>query len=559
MNPPLWLRRAVRPLIPDRLMARFRLRQHSLQVRTNVDLFVDDPRRRRRWLATTPDTYRVRRRESLAAPPAFRRLDISGPLPGGLDPGEVVVLTAARLGGREVAAAVAPLGDGEIDASALALTAPPRLVGRRRVEPRIAPLAIALRAEAWNEVSGTPPGDAPLPGLWDRLVASGRRLAVVPWGDVTAGFARTDPISGPVVVIFAVVPMHDIGGGSRAAQMALELLRRGYQVIHVALFGTAESLDLGVRFVHPRLEQVRASDLDVTALLARLRDPERMVIVQAPARRVFDQVRRLQAGGCSVIYDLIDDWSAESLGGEWFEPEMERRFIEIADSYVASAPDLVRYLEGQGAEATLVPNAVNDAVFGRERGAVPDDFPPGEGPVLGYHGSLYGDWFDWEALASCAAIPDGRVVVIGDRPSGHPPMPDNVHFLGLKPHQELPDYVGRFDVGLIPFRVDRVTHAVSPLKAFEYLASGVPVAAPPLRSLEGIEGIHTGPSLAAAATAALAGDRPDRTTALRRHSWGARLAEVWKAAGHRLHPVRDPGARTVLRPPLRFSAEQRRL
>jgi glycosyltransferase involved in cell wall biosynthesis len=65
-------------------------------------------------------------------------------------------------------------------------------------------------------------------------------------------------------------------------------------------------------------------------------------------------------------------------------------------------------------------------------------------------------------------------------------MPPNVHFLGLKPQIDLPAYVQRFDVGLIPFKVTDTTHAVSPLKAYEYLASGVPVAAPPLRSLEGL-------------------------------------------------------------------------
>jgi glycosyltransferase involved in cell wall biosynthesis len=70
-------------------------------------------------------------------------------------------------------------------------------------------------------------------------------------------------------------------------------------------------------------------------------------------------------------------------------------------------------------------------------------------------------------------------------------MPPNVHFLGLKPQGSLPDYLARFDVGLLPFVVSPMTHAVSPLKVFEYLACGVPVAAPPLRAVVGIPGVVT--------------------------------------------------------------------
>ena len=39
-RPPLWVRKLLRPLIPDRLMARFRLAEHSRQVRTNIDVFL---------------------------------------------------------------------------------------------------------------------------------------------------------------------------------------------------------------------------------------------------------------------------------------------------------------------------------------------------------------------------------------------------------------------------------------------------------------------------------------------------------------------------------------
>jgi hypothetical protein len=44
----------------------------------------------------------------------------------------------------------------------------------------------------------------------------------------------------------------------------------------------------------------------------------------------------------------------------------------------------------------------------------------------------------------------------------------------------MPAYVSALDVGLVPFVVDDMTRAVSPLKMYEYLAAGVPVVASPL-------------------------------------------------------------------------------
>jgi hypothetical protein len=299
------------------------------------------------------------------------------------------------------------------------------------------------------------------------------------------------------------------------------------------------------------------SNFDAGALIERLEHDDRTLIIQAPARPVLEPARTLQDAGFRVVYDLIDDWSAPSLGGDWFRPDVERRFIEMADRCSASAPDLVARLEMQRSGAVLIPNAVNAAVFGRGPGSLPSDFPLGEGPVFGYHGSLYGDWFDWEALAACAAVPRSRVVVLGDVPDDHPPMPPNVALLGLKAHEDLPAYVSRFDVGLIPFRVSAVTHAVSPLKAYEYLACGVPVAAPPLRSLEGLEGVFVADDLVAAVEAARAGDPPEEAAALTAHSWGARLELLWEDLGKQLKPDRDPGATILSRPPIHYPRGER--
>jgi glycosyltransferase involved in cell wall biosynthesis len=360
------------------------------------------------------------------------------------------------------------------------------------------------------------------------------------------------------VVILAAVPMHDVGGGSRSAQLALEFVRRGFHVVYVSLFGTQESIDLGVRFIHPHLEQYRLDEFDVAAVAARVAHSG-LVVLEVPSPTLEPAWTALQLAGWTTIYDAVDRWADPALGGDWYREGVEQRICAAADLVLASAPDLVDHVRSLGAAAVLVPNAVNRAVFGRDPGPVPGDFPVGNGPVFGYHGSLYGDWFSWAALEEVALhYPAARVVVIGDVPRSAPEMPGNVHTLGLKSQDSLPDYVARFDVGLLPFEVTATTHAVSPLKVFELLASGVPVAAPPLRALQGIAGVVTAPRLVEAVDLARTLPRPDRIEALRSHSWEERVGRILDA----LDWVAPPEAtlpKVVTRPAVHYARHERNL
>lgn len=510
----MWLKRLLRPLIPDRIMARYRLHQHSRQVRVNVDVFVGSEKERRRWLSATPDTYRVGLIGDLGA----ERVDDFA-LFGTQPEGDLAVRAAYATGAA---------------AGVVAVTSSPRLLGRRRAEPAVAPVALAVRRSALAEVGGDP---SDLTALYRRLRDAGHRLALVPTIGAGVDAARYDVVDRPVVEVLAAVPMHDVGGGSRAARITVELLRRGYYVVYVAVFGTDESVDLGLRFVHPQLEQYRLDEMAVANVEARVSGTG-LVLVEVPHPALLDTVQRRRESGWRVVYDVIDRWDDPALGGDWYRPSIESRFVSAADVVAASSPDLASRVAVGGREAVLIANAVDAGVFARPESAVPDDFPDGDGPVLGYHGSLYGDWFDWDALEAVATgHPGARVVLIGDASRAPSGLPDNVHLLGLKPQERLPDYLARFDVGLIPFTVSETTHAVSPLKVYEYLACGVPVASPPLRALEGLGGVSTADRLVDAVAVAMAADPPDRAATLRDHSWTARVGALLAAAG-----VSEPAA-----------------
>jgi hypothetical protein len=65
----------------------------------------------------------------------------------------------------------------------------------------------------------------------------------------------------------------------------------------------------------------------------------------------------------------------------------------------------------------------------------------------------------------------------------------NVHLLGEKPYRELPGYLRHFAVCTLPFRMNKLTRSVDPVKVYEYLSQGKPVVSTPLPDLFPISGL----------------------------------------------------------------------
>ena len=101
-------------------------------------------------------------------------------------------------------------------------------------------------------------------------------------------------------------------------------------------------------------------------------------------------------------------------------------------------------------------------------------------PIIGYYGAL-ARWFDYELVARAAAIrKDWTFLLIGPDFDNSPAVHDfaglpNVRWLGEKKYEELPAYLYYFSVATIPFLVNDITKATSPVKLFEYMAATKPI------------------------------------------------------------------------------------
>lgn len=350
------------------------------------------------------------------------------------------------------------------------------------------------------------------------------------------------------VVILSPNPIHDTGGGQRSAQIALELLERDFAVVFVSHGTVTETVDLHLRYDHPRLVRWSLDDaLTATgrdALMEALVPGTALVVTQVPVGGWLGLVEDATRRGVPTVYDCIDRWDSE-LGRGWYRGDVEAKIAHSSSALTASAPALVDHLESlTGRETALIPNAYNAGIFDPDRiGELerPRAYPSGARVAL-YVGALWGGWMDWKLVAGLAAeLPETTFVFVGDHRGEGRGLPGRCIFTGLEPQAALPAYLAHADVGFLPWRSDEVTAATSPLKVYEFVAMELPVVAPAIEPLRGIPGVRPVDAPEDFVQALATTDR-DRMSARERSemrrfaassSWGERVERLLAVADER--------------------------
>ncbi|MHC4402528.1 MAG: glycosyltransferase [Planctomycetota bacterium] len=243
-------------------------------------------------------------------------------------------------------------------------------------------------------------------------------------------------------------------------------------------------------------------------------------------------------GEKKVVYYCVDDHASFTGHNRRQVLRDEEDLCRRADLVVTTSTVLQQAKEPLNPNTMLVPHGVDYAHFARalsNHRPAPSDVADIPHPRLGFFG-LIRDWVNLDLLAEVARRrPDWHIMLIGDSTLDLAPYRslENMHFLGRKPYEVLPDYCREFDVGLIPFKINELTRAVNPIKLREYLAAGLPVVSTPLPEVELyghlVETAATADEFTTAATRCLDGDPADRTrraTAMAAESWLARVSDV---------------------------------
>ena len=249
-----------------------------------------------------------------------------------------------------------------------------------------------------------------------------------------------------------------------------------------------------------------------------------------------------------AVYYCVDDFAGFSGYDRRQVLADEADLCRRADLVVTTSLALRQAKSPLNPNTILVPHGVDYEHFRHALQAdlaEPSDLVGIPHPRLGFFG-LIRDWVDLDLLAKVARRRgDWHFVLIGDSTvdlGAYRGLP-NMHFLGRKPYAQLPAYCKGFDVGLIPFVVNKLTQSVNPIKLREYLAAGLPVVSSPMPEVlacpQKIDIAATVDEFVAKVDAILAHtprqvDQSDRVRRLRSQSvadetWDAKVRRIIKA------------------------------
>lgn len=193
-----------------------------------------------------------------------------------------------------------------------------------------------------------------------------------------------------------------------------------------------------------------------------------------------------------VVYDVLDDISIHATSDRNLADgkkalDYHQKLLSEADLVMTSSHVLHQQVESVRSDVILVPNGIDLAHF-----QIPEkQSQASSAPRIGFHGAI-ADWLDVDLLFEVAQLRSeynfqlvGPVSIDINTLSTLP----NIQYLKPVDYDEIPALISRFDVGILPFKLNQLTHAVRPLKVLEYLAMEVPVVAVPLDEIKDWPGV----------------------------------------------------------------------
>ena len=307
--------------------------------------------------------------------------------------------------------------------------------------------------------------------------------------------------------------------GSRQ-QIALELVRRGHQVLFVEIPRALHSFisdPAGTRRALRRLGRVRqipdgplvltplpvlpvyynplANALNQRLLLRHLRHTlSRLGWRPDVLWNYWPHTAYLigRLGERVAVYHCIDDFTAVCypLVGPGTIARLEADLCRRVDLVFARTEGLVAAKRRFNPSTYLLSGGVDVALFDPDRmGAPRPDVAALPRPRVGLVGTI-DDRLDVGLLVHCAgSLPQVAFVLVGPikrhRADVRPlEGMSNVHLLPPCPYSQVPAIIAALDACLIPYRVNPYTRGLSPIKLYECLAMGKPVVGTDLPYLQ---------------------------------------------------------------------------
>jgi teichuronic acid biosynthesis glycosyltransferase TuaH len=238
-----------------------------------------------------------------------------------------------------------------------------------------------------------------------------------------------------------------------------------------------------------------------------------------------------------VTYYAWDDWAALAQLAQW-KGDIEAAYELMARRGVricAVSEHLLSRI-GSNGPGSVVPNGIVPAEW-QPPWRAPAWLANYPSPRILYAGSIH-ERLDIGAICSLSEdLPDASILIVG--PVANFEIVEklrrlhNVHIEDPLPHSEVPGLMANVDVCIMPHHRTALTESMSPLKIYEYCATGRPVVATDLAPVRNIHQrvrlVPVGGRFAPAVRDALSDDamiETDRQSFLQQNSWSGRHEQI---------------------------------
>jgi len=189
-----------------------------------------------------------------------------------------------------------------------------------------------------------------------------------------------------------------------------------------------------------------------------------------------------------VVYDCMDELAAFKNAPKQLL-QRENALLNIADLCFTGGPSLYQSKRDRHANAHCFSSSVDAKHFQK---ALDRDYSHPEQahvarPRLGFYGVI-DERFDTDLVSEVAqARPDWQIVLVGPVVKIDPanlPRANNIHYMGQRTYEQLPQFLAGWDVCLLPFALNESTKFISPTKVLEYMAAELPSVSTPITDVK---------------------------------------------------------------------------
>ncbi|RZA36019.1 MAG: glycosyltransferase family 1 protein [Lysobacteraceae bacterium] len=189
-----------------------------------------------------------------------------------------------------------------------------------------------------------------------------------------------------------------------------------------------------------------------------------------------------------IVYDCMDELAMFKNAPKQLL-QRESALLNMADVVFTGGPSLYQSKRDRHANAHCFSSSVDAKHFrqAQDREISHPDQAHIPNPRLGFYGVI-DERLDVDLVSKMAdAHPEWQIVMVGPvvkiEPATLPKQP-NVHYMGQRSYDQLPQFLAGWDVCLLPFAMNDSTKFISPTKVLEYMAAEKPAVSTPITDVK---------------------------------------------------------------------------